>query len=410
MQKWLKMNKEDYPVHRPHRGALPQRAGLGVQNVLNAAPSIMDANVYRDPDQFEREMSQVFTTHWLIAGRSDSIPNPGDWLTYEGHDQSVVVTRQSDGSLSAFHNVCAHRGTPFVTKMSGSSANCFVCPYHGWAYDTAGELIAVPERGDFDSNQLKTRAMPVSADEWAGWVWINMSNPKPSKSLCEYIGEDILSDLGEYRMEDMFVYEIIEYDVPINYKTIVDGFNEVYHVTELHKVSIEFTRSVRHSTFRVLGDNSMSIMPRPEFIEDVSSSDYDHHHNAICHYLIFPNSIFNCFNNHIQIFQPIPVDVSTTKFLCWELLYKGNEEDIRYLRYRNKSIRDWTQFKKVINEDIAIYDQLKRTKKSIAFNSQILSERENKIFRYHETMNAKAAPGGPGRVESKDASIKVEKS
>lgn len=351
----------------------------------------MDANVYRDAGQFQREMNQVFATHWLIAGRSDSIPNPGDWLTYEGHGQSVIVTRQFDGSLSAFHNVCAHRGTAIVTKMSGNSAKCFVCPYHGWTYDITGKLIAVPERRDFNSDHLKTRALHVSVDQWGGWIWINMSRDRPPKSLDDFIGQEILSDLNEFKMEDMFVYELIEYDVPINYKAIVDGFNEVYHVTQLHKTPPEFTQAVRHSTFRVLGDNSMSIMPRPEFIEHISNTDYDHHNYAICHYLIFPNTIFNCFYNHLQLFQPIPVSVDRTKFLCWELLYKGDEQDLRYARYKNKSIRDWDQFKIVINQDISIYNELNRTKNSIAFNNQILSERENKILRYHKSMNSKSA-------------------
>ena len=50
-----------------------------------------------------------------------------------------------------------------------------------------------------------------------------------------------MADLGRYRMEDMIVHEIAEWDVPVSYKAIIDGFNEVYHVTELHHSTPEFT-------------------------------------------------------------------------------------------------------------------------------------------------------------------------
>jgi hypothetical protein len=43
----------------------------------------------------------------------------------------------------------------------------------------------------------------------------------------------------------------------------------------------------------------------------------------------------------------------------------------------------------VVGEDISIYDQMKRTKKSSAFTEQILSEREFKIAMYHQNMDRK---------------------
>ena len=117
------------PVHVARRGDLPQRAGFGIPSVVDAAPSVMDAVVYRDGDQFVRERRAVLATHWLIAGRVESIPEVGDWLTYEGHGESVVVTRQADGSFAAFHNVCRHRGPAIVGELSGCGARRFTCPY-----------------------------------------------------------------------------------------------------------------------------------------------------------------------------------------------------------------------------------------------------------------------------------------
>ena len=378
------------PVHVPSRGDLPQRLGPGVRNVPDHGPSAMDASVYRDSVRFELERTRVFTAHWLLAGRSEQVRGVGDWLTYEGHGESVVITRQPDETLAAFHNVCSHRGPAFVTEMSGCAARRFTCPYHGWVYDTTGRLVGVPEREDFDPEHLATASAPrVAVDEWAGWIWINLAGPDAAGSLREAIGEEILADLGAFRMEDMVLHEVLEFDVPVNYKAVVDGFNEIYHVTELHGVPPEFTKAARCASFHIVGDNYMCFVPKPEFIDELESPEYDHQKYAICHYVVFPNTVFNCNPGHIQVFQPIPVAVDRTRFLCWEIIYSGDHEDAEYQRYLKHTMAHWAGLKFVVGQDIDIYQQMARTKNSSAFTRQILSERECKIAHYHENMDRK---------------------
>ena len=144
-------------VHIPTRGDVPVRLGEGVQLVPDYGPSIMDASVYNDPVRFELERERVLAAHWILAGRSDQVRDAGDWLTFEGHGETVVVTRQSDGSLAAFHNVCQHRGPAIVGELVGCGARRFTCPYHGWVYDTRGVVVGVPEREDFDPDHLEAR-------------------------------------------------------------------------------------------------------------------------------------------------------------------------------------------------------------------------------------------------------------
>ena len=78
---------------------------------------------------------------WHI-GRTDEIPDTGDYLTFELLEQSVVAIRQRDASVKVFANVCAHRCAKLV-EDSGHSDR-IVCPYHAWTYRTDGQLIAAP--------------------------------------------------------------------------------------------------------------------------------------------------------------------------------------------------------------------------------------------------------------------------
>jgi phenylpropionate dioxygenase-like ring-hydroxylating dioxygenase large terminal subunit len=374
-------------VFVPTRGDVPVRLGPTVKNVPDYGPSVMSRDAYTDPIQFELEREKVLNTTWLLVARSSQVAEPGDWISFESHGETIVVTRQPDRSLAAFHNVCQHRGPSFVTEWSGCKARRFTCPYHGWVYDTTGNLVGVPERQDFASEHLEgVRAPAVAADEWGGWVWVNLAGPDRAPSLKSWIGDDIVTDLGQYRMEDMVLLDVLEWEVPVSYKAIVDGFNEIYHTAQLHHVDSAWTKSARDTSFHIVNDhNYMCFVPRYQHRDELAA-DWDHHKWAICHYVVFPNTVFNCNPEHIQVFNPIPVDVDRTKFLCWEIVYPGDEDDPEYIEYRQRMRAHWDHLKVVVGEDIAIYEQLERTKRSSAYRQHILSERECKIAHYHETM------------------------
>lgn len=378
-------------VHVPTRGDVPVRLGPAIgNNVPDYGPSVMSRNGYTDPVQFELEREKVLNTTWLIAGRSEQVRGAGDWLSFESHGETIVVARQPDGSLRSFHNVCMHRGPSFVTEWSGCGATEFKCPYHGWTYDLTGEVKGVPERIDFDPDHLRgLRSPEVAVDEWGGWVWVNLAGPEQAPSLQSWIGEDIMTDLGQYRMEDMVLLEAVEWDVPVSYKAVVDGFNEIYHTAELHHVGSEWTKSARDTSFWMVNDhNYMCFVPRYQH-RDKLEQEWDHHRWAICHYVVFPNTVFNCNPEHIQVFNPIPIDVDRTRFICWELIYPDNGSDPDYADYKARMEAHWEHLKVVVGEDIDIYQQLKRTKRSSAYTQNILNARECKIAHYHEQMDRK---------------------
>ena len=375
-------------VYVPTRGDVPVRLGEGVKLLPDYGPSTMPADVYLDPVRFELERERVLAAHWMIAGRSVQVAEAGDWLTYEGHGETIVVTRQSDGSLAAFHNVCQHRGPAIVGEMVGCGARRFTCPYHGWVYDTTGLVVGVPDREDFDPADLDgLRAPAVAAQEWGGWVWINLAG-SDAEPLIDSIGPEISADLGRFKMEDMILHEVKEWDVPVSYKAIVDGFNEIYHTKQLHGVPGEWVRAARQTSFHIVGDNYMCFVPRLERLTELEETG-DHHQNAICHYVVFPNTVFNCNPEHIQVFQPIPIDVDRTRFLCWELIYPGDLDDPEYATYHERTMAHWAGLQRVVGEDIGIYEQLERTKRSSGYTRNILNDHECKIAHYHANMDAK---------------------
>ena len=54
----------------------------------------------------------------------------------------MLVTRDTDGKLRAFINVCRHRGAVLTEGCGTRSA--IQCHYHAWTYGLDGALRAAP--------------------------------------------------------------------------------------------------------------------------------------------------------------------------------------------------------------------------------------------------------------------------
>jgi phenylpropionate dioxygenase-like ring-hydroxylating dioxygenase large terminal subunit len=383
-------------VHKPTRGEAPARIGGDVVALPDVGNSVVSADVYRDPMRYELEIEHVLRKSWLLAARSSEIPNENDWTIYEGHGETIVMTRQPDGSVAAFHNVCQHRGVRLTFGETSGCTRRFTCPYHGWVYDTKGDLVGVPEREDFDAILLEAQKPPaIAADEWGGWIWINMAG-HDAPPLLDWIGPDITGDLGRFAMENMILHEKRVIEVDINYKAIVDAFNEVYHAVELHHTGAEFARSSRNTAFHLSGPNSMMFVPRPDTLDKLETTG-DHHRYTICHYVVFPNTVFNNNPDQIQVFNPIPLSPTRTRFITWELIYarEEGETEEEYAKYYEAAMVRWNHLIGVVDEDISMFGELAATKYSMGYRNNLFGDKECKPTEYHRTMDHCIQGGSP---------------
>lgn len=99
---------------------------------------------YTDPAWFQREMEAIHFDMWLCAGRTSQIPNTGDYFLRQFANASVIITRDEQGEIRAFHNVCRHRGTLLCKEEQGKFNGRIQCPYHAWTYKLDGTLASAP--------------------------------------------------------------------------------------------------------------------------------------------------------------------------------------------------------------------------------------------------------------------------
>jgi phenylpropionate dioxygenase-like ring-hydroxylating dioxygenase large terminal subunit len=364
-------------VFVPSRGDLPPRFGPGVKLVPEVGGSELDADVYRDPARFELERTRILNRSWQIICRSDQLKNPGDHQVWEGHGESIVITRRRDGGLAGFHNVCMHRGARIV-RESGCGARRFNCKWHNWAYDIEGNVAGIPDREDFRAEHVDgLRAPSIDVDEWGGWVWAVLAGPGMAGPLLDWIGPEIAADLGQYRMEDMVLHEKVTWEVDVNWKVVVDAFNELYHAQALHHIPPKDARDGRKSTIDLFGRHGMMVVPFKGVLEELERT-LDHQGTAICHYTMFPTSVFNNNPYHIQLFRSVPLSVDRTRFETWELWYDSDEPD-----YVERTSKHWEHLKIVVGEDVDEWIDVAAVKRSSAYRRNIFNDHECKITHFH---------------------------
>ena len=143
--------------HWPHLGTAPVSYG--------------DSN---SPAFFELEREAIFKRSWLNVGRVEELPKAGSYVTREiaAARTSIILVRDREGRIRAFHNICRHRGNKLVWQdfpQEETSGSCrqFTCKYHGWRYGLDGELTFVQQESEFfDLDKADYPLVAVHCEVW----------------------------------------------------------------------------------------------------------------------------------------------------------------------------------------------------------------------------------------------------
>src|SRR5688572_647423 len=77
------------------------------------------ASWYTDPAMLEREREEIFKRTWQFAAPLEQLRFPGNYVAVDICGIPIVLTRDLDGELRAFYNICRHRAG-VVAKGAGN--------------------------------------------------------------------------------------------------------------------------------------------------------------------------------------------------------------------------------------------------------------------------------------------------
>ncbi|MGB8364416.1 MAG: aromatic ring-hydroxylating oxygenase subunit alpha [Rhizomicrobium sp.] len=197
-------------------------------------PERIPSRRYYDEEFYKLECERLWPHVWQMACRLEQIPNVGDWVEYKILDKSVIVVRTRHG-VKAFHNACRHRG---VQLTNGSHGNCevqgFICPFHGWRWNTDGENTFVYGKHLFGEELLDKADLalkPCRVELWGGCAFINFDDNAPSFRECIGPLGDRLEAHGVSKLRSEWWYATV---LPANWKIAMEAFMEGYHVMRTH--------------------------------------------------------------------------------------------------------------------------------------------------------------------------------
>ena len=188
---------------------------------------------YLSEEVYAIEQQRIFHAGWFLAVRGDTL-RPGNRTVVEVAGESVLITRDRDGQLHAFANVCRHRGAKLCDGPSDSEQGSLMCPYHAWTYALDGRLIATPHLDDDEVDKSQYPLWSYHVAEWQGFVFVSVAKQPPAfDEWLQVHGSELLA-LERYGFGDLVVAATSVTDVEANWKILVENYQECLHCTRVH--------------------------------------------------------------------------------------------------------------------------------------------------------------------------------
>lgn len=290
-------------------------------------------DAYTSQEFFTLEQQKVFATSWVPVGCISDLRQTGDAIVTKVAGQSIIVIRDQDGQLKAFHNVCRHRGARLLDEGCQKVERFMRCPYHSWAYDLQGNCLGTPlftgsdipheMEGVFDMSDVNKfdkadyGLYPVRVDSWGFLVFVNLDTN--SVSLTDQLG-DLPQRLIHHRLDEWEVVREKTYHINANYKLIGENFMEYYHLPWVHPELMKVSKMEDHYRWQGPGMYSgMCTMPVSQNTESGGwlglpqlSTLAPPESKAAYFIWLFPNVAMNVLPNHSFLMITTPTSAGST--------------------------------------------------------------------------------------------------
>jgi phenylpropionate dioxygenase-like ring-hydroxylating dioxygenase large terminal subunit len=291
-----------------------EQIALGRQllDYIDTRSTAMATDLYRQPvDEYvsteiaAQEQRKLFRALPLCVGLSDLLPQAGSYHTHDLSGLPILLTRNDQGQVQAFLNVCRHRGARVAEGCGKSRA--LVCPYHAWSYDLEGRLKARPaDRAFAGAGHDGLGLTRLAAEERDGLIWV-MPRAATPLALDRHLGA-LNPELANFELASFHHYETRTLTRRMNWKLLLDTFLESYHFCVLHKNSICSIFYENLGAFDHWGPHFRLVSPRKS-IEQIRAQEAPQW-NLLPHivsiYVLFPNTVLVWQLDHVELWQIYP--------------------------------------------------------------------------------------------------------
>jgi len=284
---------------------------------------------YWRQDRFEAEQAAIFRKLPHIVAHVTELAAPGSFLRRKMAGLPLLLTRDDDGQVHAFLNVCRHRGTRLVDAHEGCQKR-FSCPYHAWTWNNRGDLIGVPhEKQGFPGLDRATMGLKrLPAAEFGGFIWVS---PQADTTLDieDYLA-GLAPDFDWFGGPDLRIVGDSDYSLKANWKILIEGGIEAYHFKIAHRHTIGPYFNDNLSSYQAFGTHMRAVLPRASIValKDTPQDDWQIRDHANVLYSFLPTNQFLVQQDHVVWIRSEPVAADLTELRIATLAKTPPAEDM----------------------------------------------------------------------------------
>jgi len=195
---------------------------------------------YTDQEFWEKECDTVLSEGWLFVGFVHEFLKSGDVIPSFIAGKPILLVKNNNKDITAFHNVCSHRCLKLVDEKK-NVGKIIRCPYHSWTYNLEGKLIAAPHIGGINKHKpkgfkfLEHGLKPIRIHIWHDWIFINLNGK--AKKFEEY-AKPLIKKFEDVNFNKLKYAATLDFGkINTNWKFLIENFIEPYHVQFVHKTT-----------------------------------------------------------------------------------------------------------------------------------------------------------------------------
>ena len=366
----------------------------------NAQKSLPNAWYY-DIKHHKKEMGTIWANQWIYACPETSLSNVYDYKTITIDTYNIILVREKEGDIKAYHNACRHRGSQILGEEKGKlQSNILVCPYHQWCYSASdGSLKSItsqppPEKFDATKHGL----IQVNTHIWRGLVFINMN--MDSQWNTDNVYQHYEKVLDNYPIEHLTSGHIWRKAIQCNWKVYWENFSECLHCPNLHpelsnlvpiyakklmsikEVSPELAEKKRLKTGLKEGAETWSM---DGSAQGHAIESYKEHVRAIgqSYSTTWPSMYLGAYGDHMRIVRLLPIDHQTTELVA-EWFFPA--EALQDPSYKKENVTDFAIL--VMEQDSLACELNQKGLNSAQFSEGVLMPEEHTIKDFHDWLKS----------------------
>ncbi len=370
-------------------------------NALDSAVATIPSQWYYEPEFFQKECQTLWAKKWVFVSSADALDKPLSYKTVQVGTQNIVVLKDRNHAIKAYHNTCRHRGSILCPQSSGQlKTNNLVCPYHQWSYSASdGALKGVTsfqEPQDFCKSDHGL--FPVQVHVWRQLVFINLDPQAEWQDSQVFQCYDEL--LNNYPLEEMKLGYEWRTTIKSNWKIYWENFSECLHCPNVHPELVDlvplysrrlmdtqdtpnWTEEIQNPDPKYQGGLkdgvetwSLTGSAQGHAIEGISTHE-QFKGQSYCS--TWPSMFMGAFADHIRTVRILPIDHEHTELVAQWLF---EEKTLNNAQYDQNNVIDFAKL--VMHQDGAACEWNQQGVKCANFSHGTLMPEEYVIRDFHE--------------------------